>query len=439
MWVFFCILIALGNAQCGNVDKTYVTEMHMCMPINLAFVPQLTNVSVNMCTESFSRHMCKTQESFRLLKAAQNAFNGYWKAKLIQSSVPLTQMYQSCMMPRRQETLLEYKHLFTTITGQFFYGSQIPIVWAKLDKADFHAPYSLRFGTDGIPELRYAGFDYDLSEHAVYNLISKSRDIHNYNVLDVQNAVTAVLKVHSLMHRNMGNTDSVEKKWEDIEDLVPVEYLNTLGGPLLRFRKQQPVRVYNWRYMQWLNTVSEITVPEWRMWAQFSILMNNYALPRNCTDFTLYLLPGETIRAFKASPEAEEEITYDNQLSEERFEHNVHVIYRHRVGQNLRGEQHVLDDALRQLDNMPLLLKPITNPDVYDETARLAITEMAQAGTELNATYVKSVYARLGDGAPKSVRQRFFMILAQYVCDASILDPILEQIPDFKSVVDCKK
>ncbi len=434
-------------------------------PEPLPFVPSLMDSTVDMCLQSFTRHVCKSSSSNkqRLERVMERELRE-WKQVVVRDNETLATFYQSCKSPNAKETELEYKHLFSSIVGDFLRREQIPLVWARLARLQLHAPFSLRMQPGTFtPVLEYAGFnDTTLQELTVINLLQQTKNIHNYNVYEMQMSIQAIMKVHlALTAFTRKTSHDITAKWRNISAGVTPDFLNAYAGPLFRFRPDQDVILsggIDASYFQWLSSLP-LTVPEWRAYAHFSILYNNHGLLRgNCYDMTESMLPGLFINSFlNMHPVAETVIQSDTfkqlyhemygadapdivrpplevylgRLAIDQFEANVHMILEHELMDNLSNAT-----VVPTVTHYAMI--PPFYSDGYSHVGRYALTGffMALDATNSPAVALERAY-RAANLSQLVDKQHFFMIVAQAVCDADLMDPVFKAFAPFNEVMHC--
>lgn len=454
-WLFLVITAAVAVCPIpGDVwwnGYTCAPAFHTPLALDTGWM----NHTANPC-ESFTRHVCGNAVINRLGRAFEVIHDDVIEKHL---SEPLQMFYDSCVSSHPNERLIEYRHLVNTILEDYYTNGETPVVWARLARSMLPTPIALRWTETGQWEMHYAGLPLDLTQLQVQHVYGRTKELHHFNVIELQHGIQAVLKVHLALLQHLGNAP----EYMDAHAFVHPEYLRAIGNvPMMR-----RVVCADGSYCQWVFQYlrSGIEPHEWKAYAHFGILftleqMRNqtrrcerileHNLPRLLTNafFDAYALTdsskeriismahslGITSVTFER-PDAEE---FADRISPDRYEHNLFLVRRRRVADNLAQKErvrglylvHKINDTA--VDIRIGFVPPYFHPD-YDDVSLYAIL-----GAELGKP-LSQVFHALFDARPDlglGHKQHFFMVYAQARCNVE-LDAKLTNSTEFKQVIGC--
>lgn len=308
----------VNNCKTG---ETFDTELQMCAPnfkSPLAFDGSIMDPSRPAC-DSFYHNMCG-----RWIQQHTNenrAFSyGYRKNmarvhKLVTTAPaatsPIGKFYASCLALESQhskrESIITLKHTMERVLGDLRSHGDLPTVFGRLARLGYTAPFALsieRHPTEPrmLPLLVFDSFPTELDESRIYQIMNHYRDVTNYNILETQQRITALLKIMRAMRIQNTAEQSIEEigdiadyvvnrfpsdlvRFESLRDwnlkgYGPVRgwnlFFQALDGQSLRFHHDQQVWVIGRNYMHWLLStgIASFEVNEWRAFIEFSIIYN---------------------------------------------------------------------------------------------------------------------------------------------------------------------
>ncbi len=317
-------VVRRGRTAC-LVGETFDTELQMCAPTfysPLAFDGSIMDTAQPSCG-SFYRSMCG-----RWIDQHTNenrAFSyGYHKnqeriRKLVTSPpllVPsaLNKFYSSCITfeQHAKESILELKHTIEIVLGDVRSHSDLPNAFGRLAKLGYTAPWTFSIERHPlyprmIPFITIDSFPASLDEGRIYQILHHYNDVTNYDILQMQQRITSVLKIIRTLKAHDTEpmseiTDYIEYVTDSIpggrkfsDDLVRFEtlpqqwnlkshstvpgwtnYFQALDGQGLRLSHDQEVWVIGKSYMRWLLSagLASFDISDWKAFIEFSIVYN---------------------------------------------------------------------------------------------------------------------------------------------------------------------
>jgi predicted metalloendopeptidase len=304
------------KTECTLAGEVFDAEANMCGPIfhaPLALDASIMDPNVNAC-DSFYGATCGIwrQQHTNANRAFTYAYlvNMERVKKMITQEVsttgvgvgvpptpPLNDFYTSCLAPNRKETILEYKHAVEVILGGMRTHADLPTVFGRLAQFGYTAPWAFsieRHPTEPrlLPVISLDMFPVAaMSDGQVYQLLADTRDMTNYNILELQQRIQSVLAINRALRDRVSAHPTPDgqglivpfstliQDW-NLRAYTPVRgwnlYFQALDGASLRFLPQQDFWVENVDYINWLlgQGIAAFTIQDWRAYVEFSILYN---------------------------------------------------------------------------------------------------------------------------------------------------------------------
>ena len=228
-----------------TVGEFYDTELKMCVPsihTPMAFDASIMDTQTPAC-HSFFRNSCgkwmdqHTNENRAFTFAHHKNQAQIASIVLNTTNTPLNDFYQSCMLKNDHEAGIELKHVLNVITGNLRTHADLPTALGRMASYGYSAPFVLSIERHPLEPRMIPLFTYDnlnVTEQEVIHLLNRVRSLLNYNVLDLQRRIQAVMKIMRALRERIGN--------ERVEDILEFdEYLKVrFPRDVVRFEELSP-------------------------------------------------------------------------------------------------------------------------------------------------------------------------------------------------------
>lgn len=328
------------RSQTCSVGEHYDSELQQCAPnfhAPLAFDGQLMDPNVAAC-DDFYDGMCGrwNQAHTNENRAFTYGFvrNQHIIHKLISketrfetgvivpapSSSALTDFYRSCLRAtlnhgrNNKESILQMHHMLRYVLGDSSSLADVPSMWGRLMRYGYTTPLALSIERHPLEPRVVPFFDADsfpdtLDEAHIILMYRNTQRIHNLNILEVEQHVSAVasimrdIRLHrrrfnmnyeaymrSGVEQDMIRFDQLPQGWNvQSHQKIPGWHLlfQSMDGTGLRFHHDQQVWAFDQHYLEWLLNfgIAKYTYRDWRAFCEFSILYNGHdfapSLPDN--------------------------------------------------------------------------------------------------------------------------------------------------------------
>ncbi|MBX9636399.1 MAG: M13 family metallopeptidase [Nitrosomonas sp.] len=303
-----------------TTGEYYDNDLEMCAPsikTPIAFDATIMDTTKPACS-SFYRNTCgkwineHTNEN-RAFTFAYHKNQALIRNLVVNSSnTALNDFYHSCLLKNDHESNIELKHVLHVVTGNMRTHADLPTAFGRLARYGYTSPFILSIERHPveprmIPLFTYDNFEETLDEQNIYAMLNNARVALQYNVLDLQQRIQAIVKVVRFLREHMRQEDMMQNivnytqyvvdrfprdvmrfdemapfdKWQLRGSHAPVNgwynYFQALDGQGLRFHHDQEVWLIGRSYMQWLLTegLNSFEMYEWRAYIEFSILYHS--------------------------------------------------------------------------------------------------------------------------------------------------------------------
>lgn len=319
-----------GRGQCAQSGEYYNAQLQMCAPqihLPMAFDATIMDTTVQAC-HSFYNNSCGKWirehppapgpggagggggvGEHRTFSFAHHKNQALLKQIILnRSNTPLNDFYQSCMLKNAHEAGIELKHVVTVVTENLRTHADLPSALGKLAKFGYTAPFVLsmeRHPTEArlLPMIAFDNLKID--EQVIFNMLNQARGLLNYNVLDLQQRVQAIVKVIRSLNEHCAEEERIDsitnytdyvvnkfprnvvkfgtlKEWSlrGVHGRVDgwYQFFHALDGHGLKFNNDQDVWIIGLPYVQWLlrEGWSSFELFEWRAYLEFSMLYHSH-------------------------------------------------------------------------------------------------------------------------------------------------------------------
>lgn len=308
---------AAAKRRVCTTGEYFDHDLDMCAPnfyAPIAFDSSIMSPHVTAC-DSFYKNMCgkwideHTNEN-RAFSYGKHRNDAYIKRIIMANgrNDAVGRFYTSCLAlgstQHTRESVLEFKHTLETVVGDMRTHADLPTVFGRLARMGYTTPWVLSIERHPVeprlvPLLTYDSFPAELDEGRIYQVLSATRDITNYNVVDMQQRIQGILRVmrglrakstqpmptdfdayvENQMPHDMVPFDSLPQEW-NLKTYANVKgwslYFNALDGQGLRFNHDQTVWVIDRPYFVWLLTqgIASFDLLDWRAFIEFSVIWN---------------------------------------------------------------------------------------------------------------------------------------------------------------------
>jgi predicted metalloendopeptidase len=302
--------------------EVFDTETQMCGPVflsPLAFDGSIMDTAAVAC-DSFFQSMCGKWISEHTNENRAFTF-GYQKNQArIKSLITSTsenalpgirEFYSSCMgvgsAAGKKESSIELRHVMERVVGDMRTHADLPTVFGRLARIGYTTPFVFSFEHHPleprvVPFIGFGSFPSSLDESRIYQILSHYRDVTNYNILEMQQRITSILKIlraiqehkdaspdditdyigyiNNRFPRDLVRFETLPSGW-NLRGTTPMmsawnNFFQALDGQSLRLHHDQEVWVIGRPYIQWLLTegIAQFELADWRAYIDFSIIYN---------------------------------------------------------------------------------------------------------------------------------------------------------------------
>lgn len=314
-----------GRGACAQSGEYYDAQLQMCAPqihLPMAYDATIMDTRAQAC-HSFYNNSCgkwieQHTAEHRTFTFAHHKNQALLKQIIIRNNTPLNDFYQSCLVKNAHEAGIELKHVLNVVTENLRTHADLPSVLGRLARFAYTGPFVLSIERNPLESrlLPMIAFDnLHVEEQIIYVMLNQARSILNYNVLDLQRRVQAIVKVIRTLNEHCPEQNRMEsitnyeqyvnttfkknvfkfgslKEWKLKGVHGPVDgwyqFFHAMDGHGLKFNSDQDMWLVGGdAYLKWLLSegFNAFELFEWRAYLEFSILYHGHQfepeLPNN--------------------------------------------------------------------------------------------------------------------------------------------------------------
>jgi hypothetical protein len=222
---------------------------------------------------------------------------------VIATTGPLRRFYDACKAgPIAREMQIEYRHVLETVLGDMRSHADLPTAFGRLARMGYTTPFALSIErhptlNKTVPLFTADGFPDELDEGRIYQIMTATRAVTAYNIVDEQRKIQGILRImRAQKDNNAEPMRAITDYFSYVDQRLPLDmvrfealpqvwtfgngveqrgwplYFHALDGNNLWFSHDQQVWVIGRAYMTWLLRSTTFDLYDWRAYLEFSIL-----------------------------------------------------------------------------------------------------------------------------------------------------------------------